>query len=135
MTTERETQPQTDEERREETAEHEGTDQEARRVDEGEDPRSEEAMEAEMERLEENPPDDLEDWPDGPAKYKTFGGPEGDHSYEEGPERKLGPSSLRRREDGSVEIEGEVVDDPDKYKREPIAEPMGQTADSGKDDA
>ena len=87
-------------------------------------PPSDEELQAEVDKLEENPPENLEDWPDGPAKYKTFGGPEGDHSYEEGPERKLGPSSLRRREDGSVEIEGEVVDNPDDYKRESIEEPL-----------
>ena len=32
----------------------------------------------EMEQLEEgDPPENLEDWPDGKAKYETFGGPEG----------------------------------------------------------
>ena len=87
-------------------------------------PPSDEELQAEVDELEENPPENLEDWPDGPAKYKTFGGPEGDHSYEEGPERKLGPSSLRRREDGSIEIEGEPVDNPEDYKRESIEEPL-----------
>jgi hypothetical protein len=90
--------------------------------------RDEEAIAQQMRELEENPPDKLEDWPDGPAKYETFGGPEGDHSYEEGPERKLGPSSLRRHPDGSVEIEGEKVDNPDDYKREPLENPMSQSA-------
>jgi hypothetical protein len=71
--------------------------------------------------LEEgDPPKDLEEWPDDAAKYETFGGPEGDHSYDEGPEQKLGPSSLRHHEDGEVSIEGEKVDDPDEYKGEPI---------------
>src|SRR5690349_25028655 len=51
---------------------------------------------------EEGPPQDLKDWPDDDLKYETFGGPEGDHSYEEGPERQLGPSNLRHREDGQV---------------------------------
>jgi hypothetical protein len=41
--------------------------------------------------------------PDGQAKYETFGGAEGDHSYDEGPEAKLGPDSVRHHEDGSVE--------------------------------
>ena len=86
--------------------------------------KSDEELQAEVDKLEENPPENLEDWPDGPAKYKTFGGPEGDHSYEEGPERKLGPSSLRRHEDGSIEIEGEKVDNPEDYKRESIEDPL-----------
>ena len=79
----------------------------------------------EMEKLEENPPEKLEDWPDGKAKYETFGGPEGEHSYEEGPEAKLGQSGVRHHEDGSVSIEGEKVDNPDEYKGEPI--PGGPT--------
>jgi len=78
-----------------------------------------------MDEIEEDPPKDLEDWPDDAAKYETFGGPEGEHSYEEGPEKKLGPSSLRHTEEGGVTIEGEEVDDPDKYKGPPI--PGGPT--------
>src|SRR5436190_21472804 len=78
-----------------------------------------------MDEIEENPPDDLEDWPDDAAKYETFGGPEREHSYEEGPEKELGPSSLRHTEEGGVTIEGEEVDDPDKYKGPPI--PGGPT--------
>jgi hypothetical protein len=70
--------------------------------------------------LEEDPPKDLKDWPDDESKYLTFGGGEGDHGYDEGPEKKLGPSSLERREDGSVAIEGEEVDNPDDYKGDPI---------------
>jgi hypothetical protein len=85
-----------------------------------------------MEEIEENPPDDLEDWPDDAAKYETFGGPEGDHSYEEGPETKLGPSSLRHHESGAVTIEGEEVDDPDQYKGEPI--PGGPTDEDAPQD-
>ena len=46
----------------------------------------------------------------------TFGGGEGDHGYDEGPEKNLGPSSVRRFEDGSVEVDGEKVDNPDDYK-------------------
>src|SRR5919108_5130165 len=71
-----------------------------------------------MKELEEQDelPSDLEEWPSDEAKYVTFGGAEGDHSYEEGPEKKLGPSELERHEDGSVSIEGEKVDDPDEYK-------------------
>jgi hypothetical protein len=105
--------------------------------DEGQEDRSEESQKAQekeeereaarerMDEIEEDPPDDLEDWPDDAAKYETFGGPEGDHSYEEGPETKLGPSSLRHTEGGGVTIEGEEVDDPDKYKGPPI--PGGPT--------
>ena len=79
----------------------------------------------EMEQLEENPPEKLEDWPDGKAKYETMGGPEGTHTYEEGPEKNLGPSGVRHHEDGSVTVDGEEVDNPDEYKGEPI--PGGPT--------
>src|SRR3954468_18114274 len=84
-----------------------------------------EAAKEEVQQLEEDPPDKLEDWPDGKAKYETFGGAEGDHSYDEGPEAKLGPDSVRHREDGSVEVAGEKADDPDEFKGEPI--PGGPT--------
>src|SRR3954452_13745823 len=78
----------------------------------------EEAKE-ELHSLEEGePPSDLEDWPDGRAKYLTYGGPEGTAGYDEGPTEKLGPSSLEHHEDGSVSIEGEKVDNPDDYKGE-----------------
>jgi hypothetical protein len=79
----------------------------------------------EVQQLEEDPPDKLEDWPEGKAKYETFGGMEGDHSYAEGPEANLGPDSVRFREDGSVEVGGEEVDDPDEFKGQPI--PGGPT--------
>ena len=78
-----------------------------------------------MKELEENPPEKLEDWPDDAAKFETFGGPDGDQSYDEAVTSKLGPSSLRHHEDGSVTIEGEKVDNPDEYKGEPI--PGGPT--------
>jgi hypothetical protein len=78
-----------------------------------------------IEELEENPPEKLEDWPQDEAKYETFGGPEGEHGYHEGPEQNLGPSNLRHREGGAVEIEGEEVDDPAQYKGDPI--PGGPT--------
>ena len=74
--------------------------------------------------LEKDPPEKLEDWPDDEAKYETFGGPEGDHSYDEGPESKLGDSDVRHHEDGSVTKEGEEVD-PEDYKGDPI--PGGPT--------
>jgi hypothetical protein len=79
-----------------------------------------------IEELEENPPEKLEDWPDDKAKYETFGGPEeGERTYEDGPEQKLGPSGVRHHEDGSVTVDGEEVDDPDEYKGDPI--PGGPT--------
>lgn len=76
----------------------------------------EEAKE-ELNKLEEgDPPDDLDDWPSGRAKYLTYGGPEGTAGYDEGATAKLGPSSLEHHEDGSVTIEGEEVDNPEEYK-------------------
>ena len=76
----------------------------------------------EMSALEEgDPPEKLEDWPGGKAKYQTYGGPDsGEGGYEDGATAKLGPSNLRHHEDGSVTIDGEEVDDPDEYKGEPI---------------
>jgi hypothetical protein len=85
-----------------------------------------------MDEIEEDPPENLEDWPDDAAKYETFGGPEGEHSYEEGPETKLGPSSLRHHESGAVTIEGEEVENPDEYKGEPI--PGGPTDEDAPQD-
>jgi hypothetical protein len=78
-----------------------------------------------MRELEKDPPEKLEDWPTDAAKYETFGGREGEHGYEEGPEAQLGPSGLRHHEDGSVSIDGEKVDDPEEYKGDPI--PGGPT--------
>jgi hypothetical protein len=75
----------------------------------------------EMSRLEEGePPENLEDWPEGRAKYLTYGGPEGTAGYDEGPTSKLGPSSLEHHEDGSVSIEGEKVDNPEDHKADPL---------------
>jgi hypothetical protein len=99
-----------DEEKTDEKTEHEQEMEEAKQ---------------EVEQLEDDPPEKLEDWPDGKAKYETFGGKEGEHSYDEGPEANLGPDSVRHREDGSVEVGGEEVDDPDEFKGEPI--PGGPT--------
>ena len=87
--------------------------------------REKEEAREEVERLEGDPPGKLEDWPAGKAKYETFGGPEGEHSYDEGPEQKLGPDSVRHHEGGTVTVRGEEVDDPDEYKGEPI--PGGPT--------
>ena len=79
----------------------------------------------EVKKLEEDPPEKLEDWPTGKAKYETFGGPEGQHGYHEGPEAQLGPDSLRHREDGSVEVAGEEADNPEEFKGGPV--PGGPT--------
>jgi hypothetical protein len=75
-----------------------------------------------MEEIEQgDPPDKLEDWPGGKAKYQTYGGPDsGEGGYEDGATAKLGPSNLRHHDDGSVTIDGEEVDNPDEYKGEPI---------------
>ncbi|MGI8921079.1 MAG: hypothetical protein ACR2HD_05310 [Solirubrobacteraceae bacterium] len=82
-------------------------------------------LDEKMKKLEEEgPPERLEDWPDE-LKTKTFGGREGDHGYNEGPETQLGPSEVVHREDGSVTVAGEQVDDPEKYKGDPI--PGGPT--------
>jgi len=92
----------------------------------------EEAKETVKKLEKEGAPDNLEDWPSDKAKYETFGGPEGEHSYHEGPEEEqLGPSSLRHHEDGEVSIAGEEVDDPDEYKSEPI--PGGPTDENSND--
>jgi len=86
----------------------------------------------EMRRLEEEgPPGKLEDWPDGKAKYQTFGGPDGQSGYEEGPTSELGPADLRYHEDGKITIAGEEVENPDDYRGEPI--PGGPTDDDSRD--
>src|SRR3954463_15541991 len=86
-----------------------------------------------MRELEEgDPPEKLEDWPDGKAKYETYGGPDSESSYDEGPTAQLGPAALQYPAGGSIEIEGEKVDDPEDYKGEPI--PGGPTDDSDSDD-
>ena len=54
---------------------------------------------------------------------------------------KLGPADLKRHADGSVEIDGEKVDNPDDYKGEPItaavdkAPPGSGDDDSDEDDS
>jgi hypothetical protein len=87
----------------------------------------------EMHELEEgDPPEKLEDWPEGKAKYLTYGGPEGTAGYDEGATAKLGPSSLEHQEDGSVTIEGEEVDNPEDYKAD---EPIPGAPDAAKEKA
>src|SRR3954468_9862562 len=86
------------------------------------------ADEEEFERAKEemrdleagDPPEKLEDWPDGKAKYETYGGPDSESSYDEGPPPKPAPADLEYREDGSIEIGGEKVENPDDSRREPI---------------
>lgn len=92
-----------------------------------EEPRTDqdEKLDEKTREIEENPPENLEDWPDDDSKYKTMGGAEGNESYDEGPTSKLGPSGVRHHEDGSVSVDGEKVDDPDEFKGEPI--PGGPT--------
>ena len=75
-------------------------------------------------------PDDVSDWPTGPAKYETFGAE--DDAYGDGPTGKLGPVNLKRFPDGSVEVDGERVDNPDDYKGSPIGgSTPGEDGDSG----
>ena len=64
-------------------------------------------------------PTDLSEWPDGKAKFVTFG-EEDDSAYGDGVTEKLGPAEVTRHEDGSVATSGEEVDDPDEHKAEPV---------------
>jgi hypothetical protein len=79
-----------------------------------------EQAQAEMKELEEADelPSDLAEWPGGAAKYETYGAD--DDAYGDGATGKLGPPDLKRHKDGSVEVDGEKVDNPDDYKGEPI---------------
>src|SRR3954462_10120568 len=79
-----------------------------------------------MEEIEKNPPEKLEDWPDDEAKYETFGGSEdGEGAYDEKHEEALGEHSVRHHEDGTVEVKGEEVANPDESRADPI--PGGPT--------
>lgn len=94
--------------------------------DDGDDvARTDEEAQAKLEELEKDPPKSLEDWPADRTKYLTIGGTEGEQSYDDGPTSKLGPSDLRYHDDGSVEVKGEEVDDPDQYRGDPL--PGGPT--------
>jgi hypothetical protein len=97
-----------------------GDDDSAQEAAQREEEQVEEAKQVMSELEEGEPPDQLEDWPGGKAKYQTYGGPEGEQGYDEAATQKLGPSSLRHHEDGNVTIEGEEVDDPDEFKSDPI---------------
>src|SRR5829696_5666336 len=86
-------------------------------VDPDEPTQEDDVAAAQMRKLEkEGPPQKLEDWPTGKAMYLTFGGSEGGEGYEDGSPRQMGPSSLRHHPDGNVEVQGEIVDNPDDYK-------------------
>ena len=81
---------------------------------------SHEAAAEQMQELEQADelPKDLSDWPDGKAKYVTFGD-HADEPYGEGPTAKLGPSDVEHHADGSVTVGGEPAD-PADFKGEPI---------------
>ena len=80
---------------------------------------NEDEARAQIRKLQkEGPPEQLADWPTGKAMFLTFGGAEGEEGYEDGHARQMGPSSTRHHPDGSVEVQGEMVDNPDDYKRE-----------------
>src|ERR1700749_406524 len=96
-----------------------GSDDAATKADE--DKRASEEAQEQMHELEEgDPPEKLEDWPDGRAKYLTYGGPDGESGYDDGATAKLGPSDVEYQEDGSVKVGGEEVDNPEDFKGEPI---------------
>ena len=68
-------------------------------------------------------PNDPSEWPDGKARFKTFG--DESEPYGEGDTEKLGPSDVVHHPDGSVTVGGEEAENPDDYKGEPI--PGGPT--------
>lgn len=117
---EEETEERTDDQQAEEASDAPGA---ASEGDGGENP--DQAAIDKVKALEDDPPKNIEDWPSDEAKYKTFGGPEGESSWDEGPTSALGESNVRHHDDGSVSVEGEKVDNPDEYKGEPI--PGGPT--------
>ena len=89
-------------------------------------------VDAQIKEVEENPPDKLEDWPGGVAKYRTIGGADAQEEWEDGPTDNLGPSDVRYFEDGSVTVHGEKVDNPEDFKGDPI--PGGPTDPDAPDD-
>ena len=68
--------------------------------------------EEKVKELEEDPPKNLEDWPDDHAKYMTFGGPRGRPLLRGGAGVQARPVRRSPQRDGSVEIDGEKVDNP-----------------------
>ena len=75
-------------------------------------------------------PKDLSQWPDGKAKYITFG-EEDDDAYGEGATAKLGPAEVAHHEDGSVTVGGEEANAED-YKGEPISGGMVEQIEESK---
>jgi hypothetical protein len=89
-----------------------------------------ELAQEEMRALEAgDAPTDREGWPSGPAQYLTYGS--GDDQYGMGVTAKLGPADVRHYADGSVSVAGEMVDNPGKYKGEPL---VGGPTDPGAPD-
>lgn len=88
---------------------------------------NEENADQEMDRLAkaDELPSDLSDWPEGKAKFKTLGGADDDDRYGDGVTAKLGPAEVVHHAGGSVSVGGEVVDNPEDFKGEPI--PGGPT--------
>jgi hypothetical protein len=81
----------------------------------------------EMRELEAgDAPTEREGWPSGPAQYLTYGSE--DDQYGTGVTAKLGPADVRHYADGSVSVGGEMVDNPDRYKGEPL---IGGPTDPG----
>jgi hypothetical protein len=110
----------------EETKEQQRTEKDDARTKAQEAEEKHERAKETMAELEKNPPEKLEDWPDDEAKYETFGGSEdGESTYDEQHEEALGAHSVRHHDDGTVEVKGEEVDNPDDYKGDPI--PGGPT--------
>jgi hypothetical protein len=110
----------------------EETEKEAERDDGGQLEMDSEEVDEQLKEVEENPPDRLEDWPEGKAKYRTIGGGDANESWEDGPTRHLGPSDVRYYEDGTVTVKGEEVDNPEDFKGDPI--PGGPTDPDAPDD-
>ena len=75
-------------------------------------------------------PSDLSEWPEGKAKYVTFG-EQSDDAYGDGPTAKLGPAEVAHHEDGTVTVAGEEVNAED-YKSEPISSGMIEQIEESK---
>ena len=91
------------------------------------DSKDEDDAHQEMDRLADadEVPSDPRDWPGGKAKFLTLGGPGDEDTYGEGATDKLGPAEVQHHEGGSVSVGGDLVDNPEEFKGEPI--PGGPT--------
>lgn len=87
----------------------------------------------EMEEFEKKDevPKDPNDWPDGKAKYITYGLSD-DSAYGEGTTGKLGPADVVHEEDGSVTVGGEKVDNPEEFKGGEIKGGVMEQIEEGK---